>query len=156
MTNIKAFRLVHARHAEAAFDGEGACLFGGRWNSKGLRGVYVAESESLALLEVLVQLEDPYLLNHYRLFQLELPLKDVQRLDAKDLPENWRDDPPPIETAKIGDGWLEQSEGLALAVPSTIAVRDCNYLINIAHAGFAKLIDTAMELSISVDRRLYT
>lgn len=155
MTVRNGYRLVHEQHAKQAFDGEGARLFGGRWNSKGQRTVYVAASESLALLEVLVHLEDPYLLRNYRLFQVKLPLQFVQRLDAMDLPENWRDDPPSAETAEIGDGWLQNTDMLALEVPSTIAVRDSNYLINPAHAAFPDVVDTATELDLDIDHRLY-
>ena len=53
----RAWRLVKARHAAGAFDGEGARLHGGRWNSRGARVVYVSSSRSLAALELLVHLE---------------------------------------------------------------------------------------------------
>jgi RES domain-containing protein len=43
----RAWRLVKARLAARAFDGEGARLHGGRWNNPGLRVVYVSSSRSL-------------------------------------------------------------------------------------------------------------
>ncbi|MCP4191062.1 MAG: RES family NAD+ phosphorylase, partial [Planctomycetaceae bacterium] len=49
---IWAWRLIKANHADDAFAGEGAKRWGGRWNSKGVRVVYTAESLSLATLEV--------------------------------------------------------------------------------------------------------
>lgn len=33
---LVSYRLVKERHAQTAFDGEGAGLFGGRWNSRGI------------------------------------------------------------------------------------------------------------------------
>jgi RES domain-containing protein len=33
---MRVWRLCRARHAATAFDGEGARLFGGRWNEKGM------------------------------------------------------------------------------------------------------------------------
>ncbi|WP_144431164.1 RES family NAD+ phosphorylase, partial [Pseudomonas syringae pv. coryli] len=51
---IAVYRLVKRKWLAQAFDGEGAKLYGGRWNSKGNACVYCAGSESLALLEVLV------------------------------------------------------------------------------------------------------
>ena len=45
---IEAVRLVLSKYAESAFDGQGARLFGGRWNSKGTPMVYAASSLALA------------------------------------------------------------------------------------------------------------
>jgi RES domain-containing protein len=46
------WRLLTARFAESAFSGEGARLYGGRWNHKGVPMVYTAGSQSLAMLEL--------------------------------------------------------------------------------------------------------
>lgn len=51
---MQAFHLCRANHP--AYDGEGARLVGGRWNSKGTRVLYMSENRSLAVLEVLVHL----------------------------------------------------------------------------------------------------
>jgi RES domain-containing protein len=61
----RAFRLVKARHARHAFDGEGARLYGGRWNAPGLALVYASESVSLAALELLVHLESARVLSRF-------------------------------------------------------------------------------------------
>ena len=52
------WRITTQRFAASAFSGEGARLYGGRWNPKGWEVVYTAESQSLALLELMVQ-DDP-------------------------------------------------------------------------------------------------
>lgn len=145
---------MHARHAARAFDGEGARRYGGRWNSKGNRAVYVAQSEALALLEVLVHLGDAWALSRYRLFRLKLPAEHVQPLDRQALPANWREDPAPSATAAIGDAWLDGGDALALALPSTIAVRDHNYLLNPQHPAFAAMVAAAEPLALTIDRRL--
>ncbi len=150
---MPAYRLVHARHAASAFDGEGARRYGGRWNSKGKRTVYVAQSEALALLEVLVHLGNAWALSRYRLFRIELPAEHVQPLDRQALPANWREDPAPAATAAIGDAWLG-GDALALAVPSTIAVRDHSYLLNPQHPAFAAVVAAAEPLALAIDRRL--
>jgi RES domain-containing protein len=49
------YRLVKSRFAEQAFDGEGAKLAGGRWNSKGVTIAYAADSIALAALELLAR-----------------------------------------------------------------------------------------------------
>lgn len=157
MTGLVAYRLVedgYATRVEDAFDGEGARRYGGRWNSRGRHAIYLAGSEALALLEVLVHLQDPRKLADYRLFQVELLSVEVQRLDRSDLPEAWRDDPAPADTARIGDDWLAHAGKLALAVPSTVAVRDTNYLINPDHPAFPGVVAETVELDLRVDPRL--
>jgi RES domain-containing protein len=54
----------------------------------------------------------------------------------------------------IGDEWLETGGMLALAVPSTIAVRDKNFLLNPRHPTFAEVTGQAEELPLTVDQRL--
>ena len=60
-----SWRLVHARYVVHAFDGEGARLYGGRWNSPGRPAVYTSGSLALAALEVLVHLKSRQELNNY-------------------------------------------------------------------------------------------
>lgn len=55
----RAWRLVKQKHAATAFDGDGARLFGGRWNAPGSRVIYTSTTLSLAALEILVHLLPP-------------------------------------------------------------------------------------------------
>ena len=47
---MEAWRITRASRPADAFSGEGARLYGGRWNSPGIRLVYTAGSRSLAIL----------------------------------------------------------------------------------------------------------
>ena len=49
---LRAYRIADRRHK--IFDGQGAALLSGRWNSPGRRIIYEAETYTGALLEVLV------------------------------------------------------------------------------------------------------
>ena len=70
---ITAWRLVKSRHARAAFDGEGARLYGGRWNSPGTRVAYASDSVALAALEVLAHLQSTAVLQAYSLATIRFP-----------------------------------------------------------------------------------
>jgi RES domain-containing protein len=60
---INAYRICHQEFSKSAFSGEGARLFGGRWNAKGIKAVYLADSPALATLEVMVHINDQDELN---------------------------------------------------------------------------------------------
>ncbi|HTH19992.1 MAG TPA: RES domain-containing protein, partial [Candidatus Udaeobacter sp.] len=66
-----AWRIVRAARANSAFTGEGARIYGGRWNSRGTAVIYVSEHESLAALELLVHLTPLSPHDRYLSFRLE-------------------------------------------------------------------------------------
>ena len=71
-----------------AFSGEGARLYGGRWNPKGIRVVYTASSRALAMLEMLAQ--DQPLRAHYTIIPAAIPASiKVERLALTKLPTDW-------------------------------------------------------------------
>ena len=66
---IVVWRITKQKHARYAFTGDGARLYGGRWNSPGKLVVYTAESRALALAEILVHLESAAVLSRYVVFR---------------------------------------------------------------------------------------
>jgi len=151
---ITAYRIVKKKWAKSSFDGEGARLYGGRWNSAGKACLYLASSESLAILEILVHLNAPKMVEEYELYSIEFDEKHTMLLCNESLPYHWQEDPAPQETAEIGDDWLSENTSLALSVPSTIVVREKNYLININHPLFEKTLTTIKKLEFKMDKRL--
>jgi RES domain-containing protein len=84
---MEAWRITRATKTADAFSGEGARLFGGRWNSPGNRLLYTASSRSLGILEVLTHLTKSAPLNNYVLYRVECDDSLVQVLS--DLPTGW-------------------------------------------------------------------
>jgi RES domain-containing protein len=127
-----------ANPAASAFTGEGARLYGGRWNRVGLPMVYMAQSRSLALLEMLVQ--DEPLRAHYVLIPAVIG-KAVSRtsVSISDLPENWRSAQHCDALQAIGQQWLVNTESCVLTVPSAVVPSELNYLINPLHPDFGKI-----------------
>ena len=140
MPLITAWRLVKPRHAAAAFDGEGARLHGGRWNSPGTRVAYASDSRALAALEVLAHLQSTKVLQAYSLMSVRFPEESVEILDAAMLPARWRRFPSPMENQAIGDRWVAERRSLILRVPSAIIPAAANFLINPSHPEFGKVV----------------
>jgi RES domain-containing protein len=136
---ITASRIVKAKYASSAFDGEGARINGGRWNSPGNAVVYTASSAALAALEMLVHLGKATVLSSYVLATCRFDEKVVVRLDLATLPGNWRSYPAPPELQRVGDEWLKRATSAVLEVPSVIIDTESNYLLNPTHPDFARV-----------------
>ena len=136
---ITACRIVKAKHAETAFDGESARLLGGRWNSAGQSVVYAAESAALAALEMLVRLRRGDVLPAYVWIACSFERSLVSRLDPSRLPSKWRSSPAPRQLQAIGDAWLQRSTSAVLEVPSAIIPMELNYLLNPRHSDFTSI-----------------
>ena len=127
---ITAWRILKARHAASAFDGEGARVEGGRWNSPGTPVVYTSQSAALAALEMLVHLGRGSILVAYVLIPCTFDDALVSQLDRRRLPKNWRSYPAPPELQLIGDKWVKSGASAVLEVPSAVIETDSNYLLN--------------------------
>ena len=136
---MRVWRLVKTKYAAAAFDGDGARMHGGRWNSVGVATVYGADSEALAVLEVLVHLRDVRPLPSFSVITADIPRAFIRDLDRDILPADWNAFPVPPQVQAIGDAWLKARRGLALRVPSAVVRDGYNVLINPAHPAFGRL-----------------
>jgi RES domain-containing protein len=134
-----AWRIVRASRAKTGFTEEGPWRYGGRWNSPGVRVVYVSEHQSTAALEVFAN-RVPFILDErYKAFCLEWPDNLTEIFPTTKLPANWRISPPPAETKEIGDRWVKEGRSAALALPSAISPADTNFLLNPEHADFNRI-----------------
>ena len=150
---LTAWRIVKAKHAAGAFDGEGARRFGGRWNSKGTPMVYTASSQALAALEMLVHLEADDLLRHYRLIPVAFDEAMVKVLDTGILSVNWKRRPTPATVRAVGDAWIASLESVVLKAPSVVVPDESNYLLNPVHPDFDKVV-IGKPQPFRFDRRL--
>jgi len=135
---LTAWRLVRVKYAAQAASGEGAARAGGRWNSRGTAVIYASSSQSLAALETLVHL-NPRIILAYKIVEIAFAKDLVQNLSRHTLPTDWRSEPPPLATKRIGDQWVKEATSAVLAVPSTIIPEELNYLLNPGHRDFAKI-----------------
>ncbi len=148
------WRIVPEARARDAFIGEGARLYGGRWNSPGVAIVYASQHKSLAALELLVH-RDPRRANRFKTFFFQFPESLVEAVALRDLPKDWRQEPPPPSTQQLGDAWLREARSVVLAVPSIIIPEELNYLLNPNHPDFKK-ITIGKPQNFTFDARLLT
>lgn len=137
---IRAWRLVKSRYASTAFDGEGARLHGGRWNSPGIVVAYASDSRALAVLEVLVHLQRSDILGSYSLASLHFAEELMGEMETSTLPAGWRRFPPSPEAQALGDRWVTEQRSAVLRVPSAIVPAEHNFLVNPAHREFAQVV----------------
>ena len=148
-----AWRLVKRRHAGAAFDGEGASAYGGRWNSVGVRMVYTSQSAALAALEVLVGVQKAGLLAAYDLIEARFREALVEVIESRQLPEAWWRHPPSAATQALGDRWVREGRSPVLRVPSAVIRTEHNFLLNPVHPDFGS-IEIGVAHPFEFDARL--
>ncbi len=147
----RSYRIANSRHADD-LSGEGSYLFGGRWNSVGVKMLYTAESSSLSILEVLAYVTNKTFATK-NIITLKIPNSSYREIPIEVLRTGWDVIPASSYTKKIGDDWIKSMESLVLIVPSVVNSRECNILINPLHPSFTDIEIIANE-EFSFDRRL--
>ncbi len=127
---IVSYRVVKTKYLDSAFDGEGARLYGGRWNSKGTPVIYTSNSLALCSLEIFIHLPSYRLLSDYIYMTVTF---DSQLITKVSLINGWNDRPISKIAQTIGDQWINECHSAVLEVPSVLMPDGYNYLININH-----------------------
>lgn len=150
---MQAFRIVKKRHVLTAFSGEGARAYGGRWNFPGIPMVYAAQTRALAALESLAHFGGAERQMAFVTFEIEIPDKLAIRLDAANLPRDWRSEAPGAATQELGSEWQRSAASAALVVPSVLVPQEYCVLLNPEHADIDKIMVTYPE-PFTFDARL--
>jgi len=102
--------------------------------------VYTSSTLPLAVLELLVHLDDDDLAKDYVGIPADIPDSvKITPIRASSLPREWRDRPRPQALADLGNRWAAARETAVLAVPSAIIPADLNYLLNPLHPHFRRI-----------------
>ena len=136
---MRAWRICKRKFIAMAFSGEGAFRFGGRWNSRGGRIVYLGGNPSIGALELMVNTDEAEDL--YRIPYVIIPVDFDETLLARprSLPEDWKDYPPPPSCAMLGDRWLADGSTAILEIPSAVISLERNFIVNPLHKDFAQV-----------------
>jgi RES domain-containing protein len=128
---MQVYRIAEPQFADD-LTGDGARLYGGRWNPKGIPLIYTAESVALAALEVLVRLTTPKLFSRVI---YELPTTaSTEELGLNELPPTWNHPYPNVLLLEFGKKWATERRSLLLKVPSAVVNGEgWNYILNPLH-----------------------
>jgi len=128
---MQIYRIGDSRHT--LWDGTGAALVGGRWNSPGRPAIYGSLSYACSMLEILVHANIGRIPKTHCYVVAEVPLDmPIERHDSAALPLGWDGDDSSI-ARRFGDQWLAESRSAVLVVPSIVAKLEWNAVVNPLH-----------------------
>jgi RES domain-containing protein len=141
---MRIYRIADTRHP--IWDGTGAALLGGRWNSPGRAAIYGSLSSACAMLEILAHAGIGRIPGTQQLVIAEVPDEDalIERHEQAGVPDGW-DAEDSAMARRFGDDWLASSRSLVLVVPSVVARLEFNAVVNPAHPGFSRVRLSAPE-----------
>jgi|ERR1051325_1129053 len=140
------WRVTRKAHTAQPLSGEGARLYGGRWNHIGVPIVYTSQTLSLAVLEYLVNLSIADLPDDLFSIRIEIPDSFARReIAVDDLPNTWRMFPATEELKDIGTDWAKKADTPVLLVPSVVIPSEFNCLINPRHDLVRKIVVDRVE-----------
>jgi RES domain-containing protein len=148
----QAWRIADGRFDP--FSPVGASLIGGRWNSPGLGVIYGSHSYAGAMLECLAHAGIGRVPRTH--VAVEISISEtvaVERYAESHLPAGW--DRGDLSVARaFGDAWIREQRTAVLVVPSVVARREGNVLINPRHADFSGIVAGRPE-PVVWDARLF-
>lgn len=148
----QVWRVCRRKYIATAFTGDGARQVGGRWTPPGAVAVYTSGTLSLAILEMLVHMEQWQLGGHVAIPAI-IPDRLIETLAPGKLPSGWDSIPAPPELQTIGVEWLRAGTSAALCVPSAVVSIEHNYLLNPNHLDFGQ-IEIGEAIKMPADTRL--
>jgi RES domain-containing protein len=127
---MKVYRL--AVHEYCDTSGEGAKIYGGRWNLPGSPAIYAGSSISTSLLERLTI--DPELFSSeryvlYSIMEITVPNELIFSPKEGDMPIDWNHIPPVRASQTYGKDLLK-SGIVCFAITSVLDPSSLNYVIN--------------------------
>lgn len=117
--------------------------------------VYLAENPALALLEILVHVEEveELLLFDFAAIPIRIGKTHLKQMRREELPTDWNAWPHPASTQRLGTRWFEEEASVVLEVPSAVVPKQKNYLLNPQHPRFGE-VEVGPAEPFPIDPRL--
>jgi len=150
------WRVCRAPYAD--LDGEGARLYGGRWNPVGMAIVYTSTSLALAALESLAHTDPDLVPDDLVALRIETDGLDVSVLTEAELPDEWRTGAAEGRNQAFGTEWVNAASSALLLLPSAllpgaVAPAEANVLLSPAHSDAGR-VRIAEQIPFAFDNRL--
>ena len=148
----QAWRIADGRFDP--FSPLGASLVGGRWNSPGRGVIYASRCYAGAMLECLAHAGIGRVPRTH--VAVEIAIAEavaVERHEDGNLPAGW-DHADLREARAFGNAWIHECRSAVLVVPSVVARREANVLINPQHPDFSGIVAGRPE-PVVWDARLF-
>lgn len=148
---MQVYHLGNSKYARQ-LSGEGARLFGGRWNQTGDACIYTSSTRSLCVLEYLANVRMEDMPPSLSITVYEVPDNLCRKINYEELPEDWNAIPP-AGSQPFGSALLQENEYACFAVPSVVVPAEWNYILNPNANSFAQIKIVAVE-PFSLDQRI--
>jgi RES domain-containing protein len=126
------YRIGNSLYAKD-LSGDGAKIYGGRWNHITVPCLYTAASRALTVLEYSVNVNIYKVLRPLTITTIETADAAMREIRIADLPNNWRKSPAPLSTKDFGSSILKAAAFAVIKIPSTIIPEEYNYILNPRH-----------------------
>ena len=148
----QAWRIADGRFD--VFSAIGGSLVGGRWNSPGIGVIHASRSYAGAMLECLAHAGIGRMPRTHVAIEITIAAAvSVERWDESSLPAGW--DHADLRVARaFGEAWIRERRTAVLVVPSVVARREGNVLLNPQHPDFRKISAGSPEPGVW-DARLF-
>src|SRR5437763_11186216 len=124
------YRIVKSEKRTIDLTGTGAFNEGGRWNSEGVYALYTSEHSALAMLEILVHVDEGELPPDMFIMTIEIAdTAPVFTIPDEDLPADWRV-PENIALKEIGDKLAMEKKFLGIKGRSAVLPDAYKYVLN--------------------------
>ena len=149
---MKVYRLALTQYCDLS--GEGAKIYGGRWNLQGYPALYAGSSISASLFERLTI--DPELLSserylRYSVMEFSIPESLILIPKKEELPLDWNRIPAVRSSMEFGTTLLK-SGILCFGVPSVVDPTSMNVVINPLAENFSDL--NCKTYPLELDKRI--
>jgi RES domain-containing protein len=132
--------------------GEGARIYGGRWNRPGLAVLYTSEARSLALLELIVHFTSKKSLQYgFSFLNIEIDDFLIETVDKNSIPKT-NINPNDNRLWQITDYYFKEKNCLAIRVPSVLIPQEYNVILNTQHIDY-KQVEIKKTEEINLDER---
>jgi RES domain-containing protein len=148
------YRIVKSEKRTTDLTGTGAYKEGGRWNSEGIYALYTSEHSALAMLEVLVHVDEGELPPDMFIMTIEIAdTAPIFTVPDEDLPADWRV-PENIALKEMGDKLFMEKKFLGIKARSAVLPDAYNYVLNPLFPGYYDLVKVVEVKPLGIDQRL--